>query len=137
MEETDAAALARAKAGDKDGFRLLVERHSRNVFRLAYRLTGNEQDAEDVVQETFLRAYKQLQNFESRASFGTWLYRIGANYALDLIRSLPSRTTWRRANRAAPSIAVCSACSIPWMRPRFRSVRRSTERPSGGKSSRA
>jgi RNA polymerase sigma-70 factor, ECF subfamily len=87
MEDTDAAALARAKAGDKDGFRLLVERHSRSVFRLAYRLTGNEQDAEDVVQETFLRAYKQLQNFESRASFGTWLYRIGANYALDLIRS--------------------------------------------------
>jgi len=45
MEETDAAALARAKRGDKDGFRLLVERHSRSVFRLAYRLTGNEQDA--------------------------------------------------------------------------------------------
>jgi len=87
MEDTEAAALARAKAGDKDGFRLLVERHSRSVFRLAYRLTGNEQDAEDVVQETFLRAYKQIQNFESRASFGTWLYRIGANYALDLIRS--------------------------------------------------
>jgi RNA polymerase sigma-70 factor, ECF subfamily len=87
MEDTDAAALARAKAGDKDGFRLLVERHSRSVFRLAYRLTGNEQDAEDVVQETFLRAYKQLQNFESRASFGTWLYRICANYSLDLIRS--------------------------------------------------
>jgi RNA polymerase sigma-70 factor (ECF subfamily) len=87
MEETEAAALARAKAGDKDGFRLLVERHSRSVFRLAYRLTGNSEDAEDVVQETFLRAYKQLQNFESRASFGTWLYRIAANYSLDLIRS--------------------------------------------------
>jgi RNA polymerase sigma-70 factor (ECF subfamily) len=87
MEETDAAAVARAKAGDKDGFRSLVERHSRSVFRLAYRLTGNEQDAEDVVQETFLRAYKQLENFESRASFGTWLYRIAANYSLDLIRS--------------------------------------------------
>ena len=87
MEESDVAALARAKAGDRDGFRLLVERHSRSVFRLAYRLTGNEQDAEDVVQETFLRAYKQLENFESRASFGTWLYRIAANYSLDLIRS--------------------------------------------------
>ena len=87
MEDTDGAAIARAKAGDRDGFRLLVERHSRSVFRLAYRLTGNEQDAEDVVQETFLRAYKQLQNFESRASFGTWLYRIAANYSLDLIRA--------------------------------------------------
>ncbi len=91
MEETDAAAIARAKAGDRDGFRLLVERHSRSVFRLAYRLTGNEQDAEDVVQESFLRAYQQLRNFESRASFGTWLYRIAANYSLDLIRSRKRR----------------------------------------------
>src|ERR1700736_6239146 len=87
MEETDAAALARAMTGDKDGFRLLVERHSRSVFRLAYNVTGNGLDAEDVVQETFLRAYKQLQHFESRASFGTWRYRIAANYSLDLIRS--------------------------------------------------
>src|ERR1700751_1525156 len=87
MEESDGAAVARAQSGDGDAFRVLVERHSRSVFRLAYRLTGNEQDAEDVVQETFLRAYKQIKNFESRASFGTWLYRIGANYELDLIRS--------------------------------------------------
>src|SRR5919198_4849885 len=88
MDASDAAAvLARARQGDGEAFRALVERHSRSVFRLAYRLTGNEQDAEDVVQETFLRAYKQLQNFESRASFGTWLYRIAANYSLDLIRS--------------------------------------------------
>src|ERR1700690_852700 len=91
MEETDAAALARAKAGDRDGFRLLVERHSHSVFRLAYRMTGNEQDAEDVVQETFLRAYKQLHRFDGRAAFSTWLYRICANCSLDLIRSRKSR----------------------------------------------
>ena len=87
MEDSDSVAVARAKAGDGDAFRVLVDRHSRSVFRLAYRLTGNEQDAEDVVQETFLRAYKQLRNFESRASFGTWLYRIAANYSLDLVRA--------------------------------------------------
>jgi RNA polymerase sigma-70 factor (ECF subfamily) len=87
MEDSDLAVVARVRAGDGDGFRLLVERHSRSVFRLAYRMTGNEQDAEDVVQETFLRAYRQLHRYESRASFGTWLYRIAANYALDLIRS--------------------------------------------------
>jgi RNA polymerase sigma-70 factor (ECF subfamily) len=86
MEESDAAAVARARAGDSDGFRVLVERHSRSVFRLAYRVTGNEQDAEDAVQETFLRAYRQLNRYESRSSFGTWLYRITANYCLDLIR---------------------------------------------------
>jgi RNA polymerase sigma-70 factor (ECF subfamily) len=50
-------------------------------------MTGNEQDAEDVVQETFLRAYRQLHRYEARASFGTWLYRIASNYSLDLVRS--------------------------------------------------
>jgi RNA polymerase sigma-70 factor (ECF subfamily) len=49
-------------------------------------MTGNEQDAEDAVQETFLRAYKQLSHYESRSSFSTWLYRIASNYSLDLIR---------------------------------------------------
>jgi RNA polymerase sigma-70 factor, ECF subfamily len=87
MEESDAEAVARAKAGDRDGFRTLVERHSRSVLRLAYRMTGNEQDAEDIVQETFLKAYRQLANYEARASFGTWLYRIAANCSLDLVRS--------------------------------------------------
>ena len=87
MEEQDCDAVALSQSGDSDAFRVLVERHSRNVFRLAFRMTGNEQDAEDVVQETFLRAYKQLARYESRSSFATWLFRISSNYALDLIRS--------------------------------------------------
>jgi RNA polymerase sigma-70 factor, ECF subfamily len=87
MEDSDSVAVARVKAGDGDAYRALVERHSRSVFRLAYRMTGNEQDAEDVVQETFLRAYRQLHRYEARASFGTWLYRIASNYSLDLMRS--------------------------------------------------
>jgi RNA polymerase sigma-70 factor (ECF subfamily) len=87
MGESDLAAIARVKAGDGEGFRTLVDRHSRSVFRLAYRMTGNEADAEDVVQETFLRAYRQLSSYEERANFSTWLYRIAANYALDMIRS--------------------------------------------------
>jgi RNA polymerase sigma-70 factor (ECF subfamily) len=86
MEDSDGAVVTRAQSGDGDAFRVLVERHSRSVFRLAYRMTGNEQDAEDVVQETFLRAYKQLSHYESRSSFATWLYRIASNYSLDLIR---------------------------------------------------
>ena len=87
MEVDDSAAVERARLGDSDAFRLLVEQHSRHVFRLAYRMTGNEQDAEDVVQETFLRAYKQIEKYEARSSFSTWLYRIASNYSLDLIRS--------------------------------------------------
>lgn len=86
MELTDSVAVAQARAGDSGAFRVLVERHSRNLFRLAYRMTGHQEDAEDVVQETFLRAYRQLSKFDERASFGTWLYRIAANCSLDLIR---------------------------------------------------
>ncbi len=87
MEATDLAAVERTRAGDTAAFRVLVERYGRSVFRLAFRMTGNEFDAEDVVQETFLRAFKQLDSYESRSSFSTWLYRIAANYSLDLIRS--------------------------------------------------
>jgi RNA polymerase sigma-70 factor (ECF subfamily) len=92
MDATETAAvLARARQGDSEAFRALVERHSRSVFRLAYRMTGNEQDAEDVVQDALLRAYKQLGRFESRANFGTWLYRIVANCSVDLMRAKQSR----------------------------------------------
>ena len=86
MEVEAGSAVERARAGDSDAFRLLVEQHSRSIFRLAFRMTGNEQDAEDVVQETFLRAYKQLDRYEARSSFSTWLFRIASNYSLDLIR---------------------------------------------------
>ena len=85
------AVLARARDGDEDAFQALVDEHSRRVFQLAFRMTGNEQDAEDVVQEGFLRAYRQLGRFESRANFGTWLYRIVANCAIDSIRSRQTR----------------------------------------------
>ena len=91
MEAEDAAEVARARAGDEAAFRVLVERHSRAVFRLAFRITGNEHDAEDVVQEAFLKAYRRLGQFESRAQFGSWLYRIAANCALDLLRGRSRR----------------------------------------------
>src|SRR6202023_4309509 len=92
MEWSDEAAAARAKAGDADAFRVLVERHSRALFRLAFRMTGNEQDAEDMVQETFLRAYRRIGNFDERASFGTWLYRITVHCSLDLVRARKRRS---------------------------------------------
>jgi RNA polymerase sigma-70 factor (ECF subfamily) len=91
MDGTDAAVVAQVRGGDTDAFRLLVDRHSRTIFRLAYRMVGNEPDADDVVQETFLKAYRQLDRFEARANFGTWLYRIGVNCAVDLLRQRPRR----------------------------------------------
>lgn len=86
MELSDETAVARARAGDADAFRVLVERHSHPLFRLAFRMTGNEQDAEDMVQETLLRAYRRIDKFDERASFRTWLYRIAVNCSLDLVR---------------------------------------------------
>src|SRR6476620_6010071 len=91
MPQTDAATVALARDGDSEAFRSLVERHSRAVYRVAHRITGTPQDAEDVVQETFLKAYRQLSRFESRANFGTWLHRIAVNCSIDLIRSRPHR----------------------------------------------
>jgi RNA polymerase sigma-70 factor (ECF subfamily) len=91
MPQTDAAAVALARDGDSEAFRALVERHSRAVFRVAHRMTGNPSDAEDVVQDTFLKAYRQLSRFESRANFSTWLHRIAVNCSIDLIRARPHR----------------------------------------------
>ena len=91
MPQTDAAAVALARDGDSEAFRALVDRHSRAVYRVAHRMTGSSQDAEDVVQETFLKAYRQLGRFESRANFSTWLHRIAVNCSIDLIRSRPHR----------------------------------------------
>lgn len=98
MPQTDAATVALARDGNSEAFRTLVERHSRAVYRLALRMTGNAHDAEDVVQETFLKAYKQLGRFESRANFSTWLHRIAVNCSIDLIRSRPNRETGHDAN---------------------------------------
>jgi RNA polymerase sigma-70 factor, ECF subfamily len=89
--DDDTETVAQARAGDGDAFRRLVERHSRNVFRLAYRMTRNEHDAEDVVQEAFLRAYRNLDRFEERAHFGSWIYRIATNCAYDNLRSRERR----------------------------------------------
>ena len=87
MHESDRTAVALATGGDNEAFRSLVERHSRYVFNVAYRLTGSASDAEDVVQTTFLRAYQQLGRFEARADFRTWLHRITVNCSIDLIRA--------------------------------------------------
>jgi RNA polymerase sigma-70 factor (ECF subfamily) len=93
MPPDDRAVVAQARAGDQAAFRLLVERHGRSIYRMAYRIAGQHEDAEDVVQETFVRAYRQLDRFEARANFSTWLYRIGFNCAIDHVRARRTRET--------------------------------------------
>jgi RNA polymerase sigma-70 factor (ECF subfamily) len=108
MDASDAAAaLARARQGDGEAFRALVERHSRRAFQLAFRMTGSEQDAEDVVQESFLRAYRQLGRFEARANFATWLHRIVVNCAVDVMRSRQGRQA--RLNESLDETASIAA----------------------------
>jgi RNA polymerase sigma-70 factor (ECF subfamily) len=99
MQVDDAAAVAKARAGDEDAFRVLVERHSRSIYRLAYRMTGRPEDAEDVVQEAFVRAYRQLSRFEARSNFATWLYRIAFNCAIDYMRARPHRESNETSER--------------------------------------
>ena len=89
--ETDNELIERVRGGEDEAFRLLVERHSRAIYRSAYRITGNSADADDVVQETFLRAYRSLGRFDARAAFTTWLHRIAVNCSLDLIDSRKRR----------------------------------------------
>jgi RNA polymerase sigma-70 factor, ECF subfamily len=96
---SDAMAVEQTLGGDRDAYRVLVERHSRTVYRMAYRMMGNAHDAEDVVQESFLRAYQKLRQFAGNANFGTWVYRIAANYAIDRLRQ---RNT-EEARRERPS----------------------------------
>src|SRR5881227_3784809 len=73
--------VAAAKAGDRSAFDELVRATYAEAYTLAYRLTGNEEDARDVVQEAYLRAYKGLKRFRGDARFSTWMYRITANCA--------------------------------------------------------
>jgi RNA polymerase sigma-70 factor (ECF subfamily) len=86
MDTNDHAAIQAVLAGDKDAYGVLVVRHSQSLFRVAYRITGNEADADDVVQDAFLRGYRKLEGFESRANFGTWIYRIAVHCALDKVK---------------------------------------------------
>ena len=86
MQTDDAAAIRQVKAGDRDAFRVLVERYSRVLFGVAFRISGNEQDAEEIVQETFVRAYRSIATFEFRCSFSSWLYTIANNCALDIVK---------------------------------------------------
>lgn len=82
----DRALTARARAGDGAAFAQLVERHQGMVYALALGKTGHPQDAEEVVQTAFLKAWQGLPNFRGEAAFSTWLYRLTANAAVDLLR---------------------------------------------------
>src|SRR5262245_58723306 len=81
--EPDAELVQACLAGRREAFDTLVERHQRHVYQLCYRFTGTHEDASDLTQEVFIRAYRGLKTFKGQASLGTWLYRIGVNVCLN------------------------------------------------------
>jgi RNA polymerase sigma-70 factor (ECF subfamily) len=97
MGNDDHALVRAVLAGDKDAYGVLVARHGETMFRVAFRITENEPDAEEIVQETFLRGYRSLADFDARADFRTWIYRIAFNCALQALN--------RRKSEAAVPIA--------------------------------
>jgi RNA polymerase sigma-70 factor (ECF subfamily) len=86
MPSTDEELVARSMGGDVDSFNQLVLRWERPIYALAYRVIGREEDARDVAQETFLRAFRALKGFKGQAKFSSWLYRIALNLCRDWIR---------------------------------------------------
>jgi RNA polymerase sigma-70 factor (ECF subfamily) len=85
-EPSDRDLVAQARGGDSGAFALLVQRHQRQIYRLALRMLGSEQDAEEVLQEAFLNAYQKLGEFRGDATFNSWIYRIASNSALMRLR---------------------------------------------------
>jgi RNA polymerase sigma-70 factor, ECF subfamily len=96
MTWTDEELVDRSKTGDTESFNQLVHRWERPIFALAYRTLGREEDARDVTQETFLRAFRALPGFKGDAKFSSWLYRIALNLCRD----------WIRKERRTPLVAV-------------------------------
>src|SRR5881409_2325251 len=86
MPSTDEELVALSVGGDLDSFNQLVLRWERPIYALAYRVLGREEDARDVAQETFLRAFRALKGFKGQAKFSSWLYRIALNLCRDWIR---------------------------------------------------
>ncbi len=88
---SEMALIREAQAGSRAAFDTLVRQYDSAVLRLALRLTGSEQDAQDIHQEAFLKAYRYLHNFRFECSFYTWIYRIATNLCLDHLRRRKSR----------------------------------------------
>lgn len=78
--------VAEAQSGNAHAFEELIRRHGRYAYNLAYRITGNHDDASDALQDTLIRVYNKLPAYEGRAAFGTWLYRVVTNICLDQLR---------------------------------------------------
>jgi RNA polymerase sigma-70 factor (ECF subfamily) len=103
MQENNHSVVQAVLAGNKEAYGALVRAHSTTVFRVAFRITGNEADAEEIVQEAFLRGYQRLESFQQRSAFGTWIYRIAVNCALNRISQPGIEAEYRHGEESDPA----------------------------------
>ncbi len=100
--KTDSEIIARVLSGDRQAYALLVEEYKGPIFNLAYRMTGSREDADDLTQETFIRVYQNLQQFDQSKKFFTWIYTIGIN----LIRNHLKKNERKVAHLVVPDSAL-------------------------------
>jgi RNA polymerase sigma-70 factor (ECF subfamily) len=115
----EAAAAAAVRAGDEVAFATLAERYRRQLQVHCYRMLGSVQDAEDIVQETLLRAWRAHASFEGRSLFRTWLYRIATNLCLNALERWPRRITPPNLGPATdnPRAELIGSLELPWLEP--------------------
>jgi len=100
--------INRAKEGDKDAMAVLIENNQKNVFALAYRMTGNRDDALDITQDTFIKAFRGIKRFRGDSKISTWLYTIASNLSKDHLRKhgridvVSLEEDWLKAGTASP-----------------------------------
>lgn len=91
VRSADLALAGRIRSGDSAAFEELYHRHAARLYNVAYRMAGTASDAEDLVQECFLQAFRKIGSFRGESSLGTWLYRLAMNHCLDVLRSRQAR----------------------------------------------
>jgi RNA polymerase sigma-70 factor (ECF subfamily) len=114
IKAEDTMVVAAARAGNESAFGALVERYRRELQVHCYRMLGSFEDAEDLVQETFLRAWRRHESFEGRSTFRAWLYRIATNACLDFLDRHPRQPLPRQVD---PQMSALPPAEIPWLQP--------------------
>ena len=134
--EEELEIILRVRAGDTDAFEALVLEHQNKVYSLALRMVGNEEDARDMAQEAFIRAFNSLASFRGESKFSVWLYRLTSNICIDFLRGRATgrtrtarRASWRyrtsvfRPRRGLSAQNCASPCAAGWTRSRPNTAR--------------